>query len=543
MLGRYALYEKIASGGMASVHIGRLLGPVGFTRTVAIKRMHPQFAGDPEFVSMFLDEARLAARVRHPNVVPTLDVVAMSGELFLVMEYVQGESLHRLSRAAAARGERIPTEMVVTMMVGALHGLHAAHEAKNDRGEPLGIVHRDVTPHNVLVGTDGVARVLDFGVAKAAGRVATTREGHLKGKMAYMSPEQVRGSVTRATDVYAAAVVLWEMLTGRRLFEGDNDVQVLEKVLRGCDVPPSKHVPGLPAALDAATMRGLNPDPAARFATAREMARCLEDAVQLVAASKIGDWVEAAAEESLHERSAKIALIESDTAVHVLRVPTPPAISPDESAQSRRLAAEAPELVLAGRPSQPMVPIVTDDGMPTQMSSGSISAPRRVARLRSTRLAWMAGGGVAACAIATSVVVSLSSGPKASGGAAASPPPSQTAEVTPAAPAESSGPSPQAIAAASALLAVPQPATSASASADRSGVSGLLGDTPKPPGDTPKAAGPSGPARPPPAPAVVHHPSTPPAGGGVAAPPKAAGCNPPWYFDRRGVRVFRPECL
>ena len=187
---------------------------------------------------MFLDEARLAARIRHPNVVPTLDVVAMAGELFLVMEYVQGESLARLSKAALSRGEPIPPEMVVTMLVGALHGLHAAHEANNDHGEPLGIVHRDVSPHNVLVGTDGVARVLDFGVAKATGRVATTQEGHLKGKMAYMAPEQVRGTVSRQTDVYAASVVLWETLTGKRLFVGDNDVQVFEKVLRGCDVPP-----------------------------------------------------------------------------------------------------------------------------------------------------------------------------------------------------------------------------------------------------------------------------------------------------------------
>src|ERR1700689_1284290 len=143
MLGRYALYERIASGGMASVHIGRLLGPVGFARTVAIKRMHPQFAEDPEFVSMFLDEARLAARIRHPNVVPTLDVVAMSGELFLVMDFVQGESLSRLIRATGALGERIPPRRVATMMFGVLHGLHPAHEPKSDRGEPLGIVHRD----------------------------------------------------------------------------------------------------------------------------------------------------------------------------------------------------------------------------------------------------------------------------------------------------------------------------------------------------------------------------------------------------------------
>src|SRR5437870_1182907 len=155
IVGRYAIYNEIAAGGMATIHLGRLLGPVGFSRTVAIKRLHPQFAKDPEFVSMFLDEARLAARIRHPNVVPTLDVVATQGELFLVMEYVQGESLSRLGRVMRERKERILPRICASIMSGVLHGLHAAHEAHDERGEPLGIVHRDVSPHNVLVGGDG----------------------------------------------------------------------------------------------------------------------------------------------------------------------------------------------------------------------------------------------------------------------------------------------------------------------------------------------------------------------------------------------------
>src|SRR6185295_12747149 len=150
-------------------------------RTVAIKRLHAQFAKNPEFVSMFLDEARIAARIRHPNVVATLDVVATEGELFLVMDYVQGESLSRLAKATRIRKERIPPRVLASVMSGALHGLHAAHEAKNERGEPLSIVHRDISPQNILVGTDGTARVLDFGVAKASGRIQNTKEGHLKG--------------------------------------------------------------------------------------------------------------------------------------------------------------------------------------------------------------------------------------------------------------------------------------------------------------------------------------------------------------------------
>src|ERR1041385_2717351 len=193
LIGRYALFGEIASGGMATVHFGRLVGPVGFSRTVAIKRLHPQYAKDPEFVSMFLDEARLAARIQHPNVVTTLDVVALPNEVFLVMEYVQGESLSRLVKNTTKAGERMPWGHIVSVMAGMLHGLHAAHEAKSERREPLNIVHRDVSPQNVLVGTDGVARVLDFGVAKAAMRVGSTRDNQMKGKLSYMSPEQLNG--------------------------------------------------------------------------------------------------------------------------------------------------------------------------------------------------------------------------------------------------------------------------------------------------------------------------------------------------------------
>ena len=241
VIGRYALYDAIASGGMATVHLGRLLGPVGFSRTVAIKRSHPEIATDPEFVSMFLDEARLAARIRHPNVVSTLDVVALEGELFFVMDYVQGESLSRLMRASKLLEQKIPPAIACTILAGVLHGLHAAHEAKSERGEPLNIVHRDVSPQNILVGVDGIARVLDFGVAKAVGRIATTREGQIKGKLAYMAPEQLSGDNSRQSDIYAAAVVLWEVLTGERLFQADNPGELLNLVLHRKVPAPSEH--------------------------------------------------------------------------------------------------------------------------------------------------------------------------------------------------------------------------------------------------------------------------------------------------------------
>ena len=257
IVGRYALFDKIASGGMATVHLGRLLGPVGFARIVAVKRLHAQFAEDPEFVSMFLDEARLAARIHHPNVIPIVDVVAQKGELLLVMDYVKGENLARLSPA----GRPLSPVLAAHVIAGVLHGLHAAHEATDERGEPLHIVHRDVSPQNVLVGVDGIARVLDFGVAKAAGRIQTTREGQLKGKIAYMAPEQLRGEATRQTDIYAASVVLWELLTGRRLFAASNELETLGRVIDRNIEPPGQLVPNLPRALEDIVMRGLGASP------------------------------------------------------------------------------------------------------------------------------------------------------------------------------------------------------------------------------------------------------------------------------------------
>ncbi len=206
---------------------------------VAIKRLHPQFAAQPEFVSMFVDEARLATRFRSPHVVSTLDVVATGEELFLVMDYVAGESLARL--AATDRGDRIPVPIAVAIVAGALEGLHAAHEARGETGEPLGLVHRDVSPQNILVGTDGLARVLDFGIAKAAGRLQSTRDGELKGKLSYMPPEQLRREpLGRRGDVYSAAVVLWETLTGERLFGGDDEGGIVTRVLMGKVQAPSR---------------------------------------------------------------------------------------------------------------------------------------------------------------------------------------------------------------------------------------------------------------------------------------------------------------
>ncbi len=337
IVGRYALFDEIASGGMAAVHYGRLLGPSGFSRTVAIKRLHPHLAKDAEFAAMFLDEARVAARVRHPNVVPTLDIISEGNQLFLVMEYVQGESLARMLRAAKRAESPMPPSVAAAIIVGVLHGLHAAHEAVNEKGEPLGIVHRDVSPQNILVGLDGIPRLVDFGVAKAIGRVQQTREGQLKGKIAYMAPEQIRGAnPTRLVDVYAASIVLWEMLTGERLFGGENDVTVLERALHHDPEAPSTRNKEVTTAFDEVVLKGLSRDPSSRYTTAREMARAIESATPIASVSKVGEWVESIAGEAIAERAAKVAEIESVSQVRTLKShpslmldpPSGPTVSP-----------------------------------------------------------------------------------------------------------------------------------------------------------------------------------------------------------------------
>jgi serine/threonine protein kinase len=311
-VGRYTVHGELASGGMATVHIGRMGAAGGFAKLVAIKRMHPQFAKDPDFLAMFLDEARLVTRIRHPNVVQPLDVIVERGEVLLVMEYIHGEALSRISRTLRAKNERIPLRIAVAIMSGVLHGLHAAHEAKSEKGEPLGIVHRDVSPQNVIVGVDGVARVLDFGIAKAADQVHLTREGELKGKLIYMAPEQLLGeTLTRRTDIFSASVVLWECLTGQRLFESDSQSALLARARMQKVDAPSEYAPEISKALDDIVLKGLMLQQSSRWATAREMALALDEAVPPATTAQVGAWLEQIVAKVLAERQARIDQIES----------------------------------------------------------------------------------------------------------------------------------------------------------------------------------------------------------------------------------------
>jgi len=326
--GRYVIFEPFARGGMASVHLGRLLGPAGFSRTVAIKRMHEEFAQNPEFVAMFLDEARLVARINHPNVVPTLDVVALKAELLLVMEYICGESLMGLITKCREAARPPPIPVAVDCAIGMLNGLHAAHEAKRADGRFLSLVHRDVTPHNVLIGLDGVARMVDFGIAKATGTAHRTRVGEVKGKLSYLAPEQLQGmDVSRASDIYSASLVLFEALTCERLFKGDNEGAIIHSILDHRLKPPSMLRSEIPRALDAIVLRGLDADPSKRWETAKQMAEALENAVRPVARSTVAAWVLETARSTLIERQKNLVYVESYSLPGVFPSTPPPPLS------------------------------------------------------------------------------------------------------------------------------------------------------------------------------------------------------------------------
>ncbi|MBX3262242.1 MAG: serine/threonine protein kinase [Labilithrix sp.] len=309
---RYVLREPIAVGGMATVYFARQRGAAGFSKAVAIKRMRPDLVHQREFVELFVDEARLASRVRHANVVSVIDVVASGEELLLVMEYFHGESLARLLAAASRAGERVPPAIAVAIAVNVLHGLHAAHEAKDERGEPLGIVHRDVSPQNVLVGVDGVARVADFGIARAAGQLHATEDGKTRGKAGYSAPEQLRGGpVTRRIDLFAVCALLWEALVGRRLFDGETQAAVVAAVLTEAVEAPGIHAPELPEELDEVVLRGLDRDPSRRPGDALELAAALERAVTPAGPAAVSAWVLELAGEELARREEIVRRIES----------------------------------------------------------------------------------------------------------------------------------------------------------------------------------------------------------------------------------------
>jgi serine/threonine protein kinase len=304
-IDKYIVGSPIACGGMATVYLAR---PVSLPRVVAIKQLKPEMARDPAFVRMFLDEAQLLCRIRHKNVAPPIDTFQHGGEFFIVMEYVEGQSLSQLT--ARARGPIAP-RLAIKIMSDVLTGLDAAHDATDASGQPLNLVHRDVSPHNILVGTDGATRIVDFGIAKAAWRAQFTQCGQVRGKPGYMSPEQLMcGIVDRRTDLYAAGIVLWELLVGRRLFR---EQSLRDRVCTGREAiaPPSTLTPGLPRDLDHIVSCALSTDPKGRFRDARAMAAALLDAAPVGRDIEVGAWVNNLAEAELRRRAELVAELEN----------------------------------------------------------------------------------------------------------------------------------------------------------------------------------------------------------------------------------------
>ncbi len=353
-VGDYQLFVEIAAGGMATVHLGHKQGDQHCT-PVAIKRLHPQFTHDPEFLTMFADEVRVVTHIQHPNVVATLDIVQNRRDLSLVMQYVHGDSFSKLLASAYRSGRPASPAIVRAVMIDVLRGLHAAHEARDVNGMPLEIVHRDVSPQNIIVGAEGCARILDFGIAKAIGRATVTRENEVRGKVAYMAPEQLqRGQVDRRTDVYAATIVLWEALTCKRLFHSDSDARTLARVMTLEVTPPSHHRAGITPELDQAVLRGLCRDPNQRFASALDLANAIAASGPYASRQELGLWVQSIAAEKLNERASWIATMQAEARHRGGAHSSAPVSSPPSQGENSGVRS-APHPQLSQPPASPPV--------------------------------------------------------------------------------------------------------------------------------------------------------------------------------------------
>jgi serine/threonine protein kinase len=306
-LGRYQLITPIAAGGMGTVYLARVTAIGGFSRQVAIKVLDAKVASSEPGAAPdeLLDEARVASSIRHPAVVPVLDVGSSPAGPYLVMEYVEGDSLANLLQAMRSEGALLPPEIGLRILSDALQGLHAAHEARDDRGRPLNIVHRDFSPQNILVGVDGAARLTDFGIARSVDRAEYTRTGIVRGKIGYMSPEQAQGlPLDRVSDVWSAGVVAWETFAGKRLFAGD-PVPTLLRILNRPPPALSAVLPQAPPELSDVIASALQQDPSSRIATAGELRRRLLGAcvgwVEPASSEEVADFVTSVAARTLGE--------------------------------------------------------------------------------------------------------------------------------------------------------------------------------------------------------------------------------------------------
>jgi serine/threonine protein kinase len=381
-LGKYELICHLATGGMAEIHLARVTGIEGFEKIVVVKRILPALANNKEIVQLFLDEARLAATLQHSNVVQVYDVGVEAGSYFFAMEFIHGEDARTLLKAMVERRGEMPLDVALTIVIGMCSGLHYAHERVGFDGKPLGIIHRDVSPSNVLVGYDGAVKVVDFGIAKAASRSQETQSGSVRGKFGYMSPEQCESKpLDRRSDVFAIAIVLYELSTCTKLFAGDSDYAIMKMIVEEAPEPPSRRRPSYPPELERIVMKGLARRRQDRYATAQEMQLELETfarerkiAISPLTIARFMERVFGQKIEAWREARAR----GTGLAAHVAQTIT--AGTPSYKSKSLAVdivtatssAATVAERKIGGTPSQPTAPVERP-------------APRG-------RLAWAAGG-------------------------------------------------------------------------------------------------------------------------------------------------------
>lgn len=362
-LGNYELLAELAAGGMATVYVGRQAGAAGFERLVVIKRIHTHLLREREFHDMFVDEARVASLIRHPNVVPVDDLVEADDELFLVLPYVESISLDHLLNRVKQRGEKLPPAAAVRIVADALSGLSAAHNAVDMKGERLDVVHRDISPHNILVGADGRSRIIDFGIAKASRRITTTSRDVMKGKLAYMSPEQARQQQLDArADLFAAGCVLYEALTAEQLFRGEDQADILLAVLISPIPDPSAKVPGVPPELDRVLKKALEREREERFQNASDFLEQLEKSIPPAPEREVGALVERYCGAELENRRTVIrSMLEGNRPSQLPRLtPTPQGGSDRLSGEGRNSSKS--DITLTATP--PPLPTVEASARP-----------------------------------------------------------------------------------------------------------------------------------------------------------------------------------
>jgi eukaryotic-like serine/threonine-protein kinase len=491
VLGRYELLLPIAQGGMATVWAARQKGSRGFQKTVAIKTMLPTLSDDPQFEQMFLDEAALAAKIHHPNVAEILDLGEQDEILYIVMEWIDGEALSIVHKAARKNQTQLPQRIALRVAIQACAGLHAAHELHDENDVPLQLVHRDVSPQNVLVTYDGIVKLVDFGVAKAVGRAGgETTAGQLKGKVPYMSPEQARGGqVDRRTDIFAMGIVLYKLTTGLHPFLGENDLVTMRNIISRPLLPPRVKNPSYPQELEQVLVKALQKDPDKRYPTMMELGSALERALNSmgIADDDIGGFVRTLMGDRGAKRRAALrdAVRAADerfaTGAHpVVATPGPQVHENVSEIVLTKMNSGVKEEILPERLSVPGAPLSTPSSLsavspPPVMSETNAAVVEEVPGVRKGRSGILVGAGVAVAAAALAFAL-LRSG--TSSGSGVLPPPGTGKPVVAAQPPQQPTVAAQPTALAQPTVAVNDPPPSTADPTKPAGTSLSINDLP-----------------------------------------------------------------